>query len=84
MDSRVGAEDFRNVLRHEMGHVLGLWHTDEEAEVLMNPYYDPDIYYDVMTSELDKEALLFIYDTDGFDVFNNIDPADLPDYYPSP
>jgi len=76
LDSTVGAEDFRNVLRHEMGHVLGLGHTDEFGD-LMYPYYNPAIAYDVMPSDLDIAALLSIYYDDGFGG-TNIAPGDIP------
>ncbi|MFC1864228.1 matrixin family metalloprotease [Chloroflexota bacterium] len=81
LDSAVEAEDFRNVLRHEMGHVLGLGHTQVVGD-LMYPYYNPATNYDVMPSELDIEALLFIYGNDGFGG-ENIAPSDIPDCYPN-
>lgn len=60
--------DFRNVVRHEIGHALGLGHETTEETDLMDPTYDVSgIGDDIYPSTLDIEALLSIYDDDGFD-----------------
>ncbi|MEM2126696.1 MAG: matrixin family metalloprotease [Candidatus Bathyarchaeia archaeon] len=59
--------DFRNVVRHEIGHALGLGHETTGETDLMDPTYDVSgIGYDIYPSTLDIEALLSIYGDDGF------------------
>ncbi|MEM3905971.1 MAG: matrixin family metalloprotease [Nitrososphaerota archaeon] len=74
--------DFRNVVRHEIGHALGLGHADDPND-LMYPTYDAsaiseDIY---PSSTLDINALLYIYYSDGFGS-SNLSPEDIPPTYP--
>ncbi len=58
--------DFRNVVRHEIGHALGLVHADDPTD-LMYPTYDASaISSDKYPSALDINALLYIYGNDGF------------------
>ncbi len=46
-------------IRHELGHVLGLKHTTDEASI-MHPLFREDINEDF--SDIDKEALRFLHD----------------------
>jgi len=71
------SEDFRNVVRHEIGHALGLGHADDPND-LMYPTYDASaINYDISPSALDIAALLHIYKYDGFGG-ENLSPAEIP------
>jgi hypothetical protein len=71
MGKPLGPEDFRNILRHEFGHALGLGHANDDGTGdidLMYPYYD---YMevglgDVTPSPFDIEALQYLYGNDGF------------------
>lgn len=62
--------DFGNILRHELGHALGLGHANDDGsgeKDLMYPYYDfIEVGYDVYPSDLDLEALVYLYGSDGF------------------
>ncbi|MFC2034019.1 matrixin family metalloprotease [Chloroflexota bacterium] len=78
--SDVGLEDFRNVMRHELGHALGLGHTQVPGD-LMYPYYNPNVNYEVLPSALDIDALINLYMDDGFGG-SNLDPASIPQIYP--
>ena len=75
--------DFRNILRHELGHALGLGHANDDGtgdKDLMYPYYDfITVGYDVFPSILDNKALVKIYGNDGFGG-NNMHP--IPSQYP--
>ena len=46
-------------IRHELGHVLGLKHTTDEASI-MHPLFRENINEDF--SDIDKEALRFLHD----------------------
>jgi hypothetical protein len=74
--------DFRNILRHELGHALGLGHANDDGTGttdLMYPYYDYlTVGTDINPSNLDTSALVHIYGTDGFGGTNNAIPASYP------
>ena len=75
--------DFRNILRHEVGHALGLGHSNDNGtgeKDLMYPTYDYlEIGYDVFPSNLNLDALIYLYKTDGFSS-PNLSP--IPSAYP--
>ena len=76
-----GLEDFRNVVRHEIGHALGLGHETTDDSDLMDPTYDASaIGEDIYPSDLDIAALLHIYYDDGFGL-PNIPPEEIPETY---
>ena len=60
-------EGIRNIARHELGHAIGLGHTNSTniRSDLMAPRF-VDVDYDVFPSNLDIEAVLHIYGQDGF------------------
>ncbi len=73
-------EQVRNVLRHELGHGLGLGHSDDPGD-LMYPTYDASsVNVDVLPSSLDVNALLHIYYNDGFGL-PNLPPEMIPPSY---
>lgn len=72
--------DFRNIVRHEVGHALGLGHEITTESDLMDPIYDASIDYDVSPSTLDIGALLYIYKSDGFGG-TNLSPEDISPAY---
>jgi len=73
--------DLRNVVRHEIGHALGLGHETTAEFDLMDPTYDASaISYDVYPSTLDLKALLLIYGNDGFGL-PNLPPEEIPSSY---
>ncbi|MCL4416677.1 MAG: M10 family metallopeptidase domain-containing protein, partial [Actinobacteria bacterium] len=58
--------DFRNILRHELGHAFGLGHSNDPGD-LMYPTYDYiEIGTDTYPSALDIGALQYLYGADGF------------------
>jgi hypothetical protein len=74
--------DFRNILRHELGHALGLGHANDNgsgATDLMYPYYDYiTVGTDFYPSNLNITALINIYGTDGFGGTNYAIPTSYP------
>lgn len=83
MGKTLDKADFRNILRHELGHALGLGHANDNGageKDLMYPYYDYiTVGYDVLPSTLDINALVNIYGNDGFSGTNNYP---IPSSYP--
>lgn len=75
--------DFRNILRHELGHALGLGHANDVGgeKDLMYPYYDYlEVGTDVYPSALDLDALSHLYGSDGFGADGNLSP--IPQAFP--
>lgn len=66
----LGIEDFRTIARHEIGHALGLGHSDDNGNEpldLMVPTLDfIGVNYDIHPSDLNLDAVLYIYGDDGF------------------
>lgn len=62
--------DFRNILRHELGHALGFGHANDNGsgeKDLMYPYYDYiEVGYDVLPSAFNDLALMHLHGNDGF------------------
>lgn len=83
MGKALDPADFRNILRHELGHALGLGHANDNGsgdKDLMYPYYDYiEVGYDVLPSALDISALINLYTSDGFGG-TNLSP--IPQMYP--
>ncbi|MCS7122272.1 MAG: matrixin family metalloprotease [Archaeoglobaceae archaeon] len=78
---RFDLADFRNVVRHETGHALGLGHEITEKTDLMDPTYDVSaVGYDIYPSTLNINALLSIYSKDGFSL-PNLPPKEIPPSY---
>lgn len=79
----LGESDFRSIARHEIGHALGLGHSnDDGAEPLdlMAPSFDfVGVNYDIYPSALNIDALLYIYGSDGFGGANT---SPIPASYP--
>ncbi|MEM1619331.1 MAG: matrixin family metalloprotease [Fervidicoccaceae archaeon] len=74
--------DFRNVMRHEIGHALGLGHAEDPSD-LMHPTYDASATKtDIYPSNLDVCALRSIYLDDGFGG-DNLPPQLIPSTYSS-
>ncbi|MCL5986276.1 MAG: matrixin family metalloprotease [Actinobacteria bacterium] len=75
--------DFRNILRHELGHALGLGHANDDGvgeKDLMYPSYDYiQIGTDTLPSEIDLSAVINLYTLDGF-TLPNLHP--IPTSYP--
>jgi hypothetical protein len=83
MGQPLGLEDFRTIARHELGHALGLGHSNDDGTVpldLMAPTFDfKGVNYDIYPSKLDLDAVIYIYGTDGFGG-TNLSP--IPSSYP--
>ncbi|MEM4312133.1 MAG: matrixin family metalloprotease [Nitrososphaerales archaeon] len=79
----LGREDFRTIARHEIGHGLGLGHSNDDGKEpldLMAPTYDfVGVNKDIYPSDLNLNALIFIYGTDGF---GGINLSQIPSKYP--
>jgi hypothetical protein len=79
----LGREDFRTIARHELGHAIGLGHSNDngiEPLDLMAPTYDfVGVGKDIIPSDLDLSAVLYIYGSDGFGG-TNLSP--IPPSYP--
>lgn len=75
--------DFRTIARHEIGHAIGLGHSNDNKVPpldLMSPTYDfVQIGYDVYPSLLDVGAAIFVYGNDGFGIPNT---SPIPSAYP--
>lgn len=56
--------DFQSVLTHELGHVLGLWHTQDDATAAMVGRYLPDGNQRHLAAD-DKFALCHLYPRDS-------------------
>lgn len=73
-------EDFKQNVRHEEGHALGLGHATDETDLMSAQFSSTDQLY---PSDLDINAVLFIYRNDGFGLPNTL-PVDIPPHYPYP
>lgn len=52
--------DLQSVLTHELGHILGLWHTTDDATATMTAQYLPDATQRFLAAD-DKFALCHLY-----------------------
>lgn len=66
--------DLQSVITHELGHILGLWHTEDDATAVMNAKYLPDAGQRVLAAD-DKFALCHLFPKPG----NNAECTDDSD-----
>ena len=75
--------DFRTIARHEIGHALGLGHSNDNGQEpldLMSPTFDfVGVNSDILPSSLNINAVLAIYGGDGFGKPNT---SSIPPTYP--